>query len=399
MKNSERAKRIQPSASVAASELVARLRAEGSDIIGLTVGEPDCDSPAHVVKAAAEAAASGKTHYTPVSGLPELKQAIVDKFGRENNLQTSIDQIVVATGAKQIIFTALAATLDVGDEVVIPAPYWVSYPDMVEYHGAKPVVVDCLAEKGFKLTAEQLEQAISPQTKWVVLNSPNNPTGAVYNEKEQRALIAVLKRHPHVWLLTDEIYEHFVYDGAGAVSPAALDPDIADRCLTVNGVSKAYAMTGWRIGYATGPKALVKEITKIISQVTTCPSSVSQMATVAALSGDQSFVKNLADDYKTRRDAIVSGLDAAEGIKCTTPEGAFYVYADVSGLIGKTTVDGDTLVSDLDVAKFFINQAGVSTIAGTAYGLSPYVRCSFATAIEEIEKACTQITAACKSLT
>jgi len=398
LKIAERVRRILPSASVAALEQVLRLKAEGRDIIGLTVGEPDCDTPDHVIEAAAAAARAGVTHYTPVTGMPALKRAVVAKLARENGITTTEDQVVIATGAKQIIFTALSATVDNGDEVIVPAPYWVSYPDMVRFHGAEPVIVECPAAQGFKLTPAQLEAAITPRTRWLILNSPNNPTGAVYTEAEHRALIAVLRKHPHVWLMTDEIYEHFVYTGVSAVSPAALDDEIASRCLTVNGVSKAYAMTGWRIGFAVGARPLMAQIAKIISQVTSCPPSVSQAAALAALEGDQSFVHDLTAEYRARRDLMIDGLNAARGITCAAPEGAFYVYADVSGLIGKTDLDGKTLSSDLDVAAYFLQAAGISTIAGTSYGLSPYLRCSFATSADQIAKACGRIAEACDNL-
>lgn len=395
---SNRASRILPSASVCASSLAAELRAQGRDIISLTVGEPDCGSPKHVIEAAAAAASQGQTHYTPPAGLPVLKAAIVGKFRRDNKIRTTPDQVMAAAGAKQIIFTALSATLDAGDEVIIPSPYWVSYPDMVRFHGGEPIIVECPAAAGFKLSAEQLERSISCRTKWLILNSPNNPTGAVYSEDEQRVLIEVLKRYPHVWLMTDEIYEHFVYDRAGAVSPAGLDPEIGARCLTVNGVSKAYAMTGWRIGFATGPASLIGEMSKIISQVTSCPSSVGQLAAVAALQGDQEFVREMAEEYRARRDLMVAGLNKAEGISCSAPAGAFYVYADVSGLIGRIAPDGNEIGNDLQVAEFLINHADVSTIAGAAFGLSPYIRCSFATSRELIENACARIAAACARL-
>jgi aspartate aminotransferase len=393
-----RPSRIKPSPSMAARALVIKLRGEGRTIVDFTIGEPDFDTPRHITEAAMRAAMAGETRYTASNGTPELRAAIAEKFARENGLVVDADSIAVGCGAKQLIFAAYAATLDEGDEVIVPAPYWVSYPDMAIVNGGKPVFVACGEDVGFKLTPDRLASAITARTRWLVLNSPNNPAGAVYTADEILALAAVLERHPQVLVMTDEIYEHFVYDGRLAASFAQVASSLADRTLTINGVSKAYAMTGWRIGYATGPQVLIRTITSLLSQSTTCPSSVSQAAAVAALTGNQAFVRRASDSYQQRRDRVVELLAAVPGITCARPDGAFYVYPNVSGLIGKRTLKGDMLGSDLDVTMFFLREGGVAVVDGGAYGLSPYVRISFATSLEAIEAGCTQLREACATL-
>ena len=389
---------IKPSPSMAARALVLKLRAEGRSIVDFTLGEPDFDTPAHITEAAFAAARKGETRYTAPAGTQALRDAIAAKFGRENGLDVPADRIVVGSGAKQLIATAFAATLDDGDEVVVPAPYWVSYPDMAVMNGGVPVFVDCAEANDFKLTPEQLRGAITPRTKWLVLNSPNNPSGAVYSRAEMAALAEVLAGHPQVLVMTDEIYEHFIYDGATMDSFAAVAPALASRTLTINGVSKAYAMTGWRIGYATGPAALVRTIVNLISQSTSCPSAVSQAAAVAALTGEQGVVREANALYQTRRDRIVALLNDIPGITCRTPGGAFYVYPNVGGLLGRCAPDGAVLRSDVEVGLFLLREAGVAVVDGSSYGLSPYIRISFATSLDEIEEGCARIRRACESL-
>ena len=389
---------IRHSASIAAKAMVTELRQKGREIVDFTIGEPDMDTPIHILEAAIRAMRDGQTHYTASNGIDALRIAVCEKFARENALFYNSSQIVVGSGAKQIIYAALTATINEGDEVVVPAPYWVSYPDMVQLNGGRPVIVPCAEETGFKLTPKQLEAAISPRTRWLILNSPNNPTGSIYTKSELLALISVLHRHPHVWLMTDEIYEHIVFDGNRSVSAAAIDPDIFDRTLTVNGVSKAYAMTGWRLGYAGGPASLIAIIVKVIAQSTTCASSVSQAAAVAALSGDQSCVIKMTAQYAARRERMVAQLDRIEGIDCVAPAGAFYVFPSVKRMIGRRRADGKKLESDVDVTHFLIDAAGVATLDGSAYGMAPYLRFSFATSIENIERGCAQIAGACAAL-
>lgn len=377
---------------------VDKLRAEGKKIIDFTIGEPDFPTPPHIVQAGVSALASGQTRYTSAAGTPALRQAIAGKLARENNLEFPIDEIVVGTGAKQIIFNALAASLNEGDEVIITAPYWVSYPDMVLINGGKPVIAHCTASDAFKLTASVLEAAITPKTRWLLLNTPNNPTGAVYSMAEMKTLCDVLLRHPHVWLISDEIYEHFVFDGAVHVSPLNAEPALKSRTLLINGVSKAYAMTGWRIGYGAGPFQLVKAITMLISQSTSCPSAVGQAAAVVALNDDQSCVREATALFHERRDRMVELLLEIPGLECVTPEGAFYVFPSVAGWIGKKTPQGTTLETDVDVVAYLLDQAGVATIDGTSYGLTPYLRMSFATSIEQIEAGCAAIRCAAQEL-
>ncbi|MBP6019245.1 MAG: aminotransferase class I/II-fold pyridoxal phosphate-dependent enzyme [Burkholderiaceae bacterium] len=389
---------IKPSPSMAAKIRVDQLRAEGHDIVDFTVGEPDMDTPTHIGQAGINAIQEGQTRYTGSAGTRPLLQAIQQKFLGENQLRYELDQLVVGTGAKQLIFTALAATVNAGDEVIIPAPYWVSYPDMVMLNDGKPVIVTCTEEQGFKLTPEALEQAITPRTKWLLLNTPSNPTGAMYSRDELQALIAVLHRHPQVWVLTDEIYEHIAYGTTPFVSMAALDADILARTLTVNGVSKAYAMTGWRLGYAGGPKALVKAIVTLISQSTSCVSAISQAAATTALTADQRCVTDASAVFKSRRDVIVAQLNAIDGLHCPTPDGAFYVFPSVHGLIGKTTPQGATLETDLDVTLYLLNEAKVALMDGSSYGLPGYLRMSFATSLDQIQEGCRRIAQACAAL-
>ncbi|WP_447987885.1 aminotransferase class I/II-fold pyridoxal phosphate-dependent enzyme [Achromobacter spanius] len=394
----ERARAIKPSPSMAAKTRVDQLRAEGRDIIDFTVGEPDLPTPAHIVQAGIDALNSGDIRYTASAGAKPLLEAVRAKFQRENGLDYGLDELIVGVGAKQLIFTALAATVQAGDEVIIPAPYWVSYPDMVLVNDGTPVVLACPETDGFKLTPQALEHAITPRTKWVLLNTPSNPTGAMYSVEELRALGEVLARHPHVWLMTDEIYEHLAYGDARHASPAAVVPALARRTLTINGVSKAYAMTGWRLGYAGGPKPLIKAMATLISQSTSCVSAISQSAARVALTADQRCVSDAATIFHARRDRIVALLNAVPGIRCPEPQGAFYVYPSVEGLLGKRTPAGRVLESDLDVVMYLLDEAGVAVLDGAAYGLSPYLRLSFATSMENIEEGCRRINSACAAL-
>jgi aspartate aminotransferase len=394
----ERMAAIKPSPTIAVSNLARELQAAGRDVIGLGAGEPDFDTPDHVKAAAIAAIHAGQTKYTAVDGTPELKVAVASKFARENGLEYRTDQISVGAGGKQIIYNALMATLDPGDEVIIPAPYWVSYPDMTLLAGGTPVVVRCPEQAGFKLQPEDLEQAITPRTKWLILNSPNNPTGAAYTEDELRALTDVLVRHEQVWLLSDDIYEHLVYDGFRFVTPAALEPRLKDRCLTMNGVAKAYAMTGWRIGYAGGPAELIRAMAKIQSQSTTNPCSISQAAAVAALNGPHDFIAARAAIFKERRDLVVDLLNEAPGIRCHRPEGAFYVYPSCAGVIGRRTPDGTELADSEGFARYLLEAEGVAAVHGAAFGLDPYLRISYATATELLEEACRRIIRACRAL-
>jgi len=391
-----RARAIKPSPSMAAKSRVDQLRAQGRDIVDFTVGEPDLPTPAHIVQAGIDALNSGDIRYTASAGSRSLLEAVRAKFQRENGLDYALDELIVGVGAKQLIFTALAATVQAGDEVIIPAPYWVSYPDMVLVNDGTPVVVPCPESDGFKLTPEALERAITPRSKWLLLNTPSNPTGAMYDAAELRALGEVLARHPQVWLMTDEIYEHLAYGEAPHLSPAAAVPALASRCLTINGVSKAYAMTGWRLGYAGGPKALIKAMATLISQSTSCVSAISQSAARTALTADQACVREAAEVFHARRDRIVARLNA--GIRCPQPQGAFYVYPSVAGLLGKRAADGRVLRTDLDVVMFLLDVAGVAVLDGAAYGLSPYLRLSFATSMEHIEEGCRRIREACVGL-
>lgn len=382
---------VKPSASIAAKARADAMRATGRNIIDFTVGEPDFPTPAHIVAAGVAALQEGATRYTASAGTVALRTSIARKLQRENSLDVEAANIVVGCGAKQIIFNAFTASLNEGDEVIVPNPYWVSYPEMAVINGGQPRIVTCSPENGFKLRPSDLDAAITPRTKWVVLNSPNNPTGAVYTADELRGLGEVLKRHPHVWVLTDEIYEHFVYGGARYHSLLHVVPELQPRCLVVNGVSKAYAMTGWRIGYGAGPAALIKAITLLITQSTTCATAAAQVAAAAALDGPQECVREAARLFAQRRVRMAERLNSIDGISCGLPDGAFYVFASVAGLLGRTTPDGQRLSTDLDVASFFREEAGVVTIDGTSYGLSPFLRFSFATSLEEIDLGCEAI--------
>lgn len=395
---SETLSRVKPSPSIAITTLAAELRAAGRDVIGLSAGEPDFDTPQNIKDAAVAAIAAGRTKYTAPDGIPELKQAICAKLSRDNGLDYTPAQISVGTGGKQTLYNALMATLNPGDEVVIPAPYWVSYPDMVLLGGGTPVVVEAQLETDFKITAEQLEAAITPRTKWFIFNSPSNPTGAGYTHDELKALTDVVLRHPHVWVLTDDMYEHLVFDGFEFCTPAQVEPQLYDRTLTCNGVSKVYAMTGWRIGYAAGPEHLIAAMRKVQSQSTSNPSSISQWAAVEALNGPQDFIAPNNALFKRRRDLVVEMLNAIDGITCPNPDGAFYVYPSIAGLIGKTTPQGTRITNDEDFAKALLAEADVAVVHGAAYGLSPNFRVSYAAADEVLTEACTRIQRFCASL-
>ncbi|MGD9511929.1 MAG: pyridoxal phosphate-dependent aminotransferase [Geminicoccaceae bacterium] len=390
--------RIKPSPTIAVTNLARELQAQGRDVIGLGAGEPDFDTPDHIKEAAIAAIRAGETKYTAVDGTPALKQAIVAKFQRENGIEYRADEITVGTGGKQVLYNALMATLNPGDEVVVPAPYWVSYPDMTLLAGGTPVFVNCPEQTGFKLRPEDLDEAITPRTKWVILNSPSNPTGAAYSEQELKALTDVLVRHPHVWVMTDDMYEHLVYDGFRFTTAAQVEPRLKDRTLTVNGVSKAYAMTGWRIGYAGGPKELIKAIGVIQSQSTSNPSSVSQAAAVAALNGDLSFLPERNAVYRERRDLVVEQLNRAPGLRCHRPEGAFYVYPSCAGAIGRRTPAGKLLATSAEFAAALLEEEGVAVVHGTAFGLDPYFRISYATGTGLLEEACRRIIRFCERL-
>jgi len=394
----KRLSRVQPSATVAVSTKAKELKAAGHNVIGLGAGEPDFDTPAHIIQAAKEAMDRGETRYTAVPGTPELRQAICDKFKRDNGLIYALDQIQVATGGKQNIFNAMVATMDPGDEVIIPAPYWVSYPDIALMCEGEPVIVPCSADNNFKLTAQELEAAITPKTKWLILNSPSNPTGSAYSAADLKALADVLIRHPHVWVMTDDMYEHLVYDGFQFATIAQVEPDLMDRTLTLNGVSKAYCMTGWRIGYAAGPLDVIKAMNKVQSQSTTHASSVSQAAAVAALNGPHDFIAEHNEEFVDRRDLVVSMLNQVTGITCTTPEGAFYVYPGIAGLIGKKTPEGKVIETDEDFVSYILESEGVAAVHGAAFGLSPYLRISYATSIELLTDACQRIQRTCTAL-
>lgn len=395
---SRRVLSIAPSPSIAANALVAQLRAEGRDIVNFTVGEPDLNTPAHIVEAARQAMESGDTHYTHTLGTPALRKAIVAKLARDNGLEYSIEEVVAASGGKQVIFEALAATLNPGDEVIVHAPYWVSYPDITRLNGGTPVVIQGHEDNAFKLTAAQLEQAITPRTKWVILNSPNNPSGAVYTLAELQALAQVLGDHPQVLIMADEIYEHFIYGDQPFTSFPAAAPDLKERMLIVNGASKGYAMTGWRLGFGAGPKWLISAIGKLLSQSTTCPSSISQAAAVAAFTGDRAPVKAMARLYKGRRDIMQVALEGVPGLTHTVPDGAFYLFVNVKGLLGKTTPGGQVLSTDADVVKYWLEDGAVATVVGEAYGISPYVRLSFASSEAVIQDGCARIRRACEAL-
>ncbi|WP_292293609.1 pyridoxal phosphate-dependent aminotransferase [Marivita sp.] len=390
--------RVSPSPTVAVSQKAMELKAAGHDVIGLGAGEPDFDTPDNIKAAAIAAIEAGKTKYTAVDGIPEVKQAICAKFKRENDLDYTPSQVAVSTGGKQVLYNALMATLNPGDEVIIPAPYWVSYPDMVRLGGGEPVIIETTIDNGFRLTPEALEAAITPNTKWFIFNSPSNPTGAGYGHNQLKALTDVLMRHPHVWVMTDDMYEHLAYDGFRFCTPAQVEPGLYDRTLTVNGVSKSYAMTGWRIGYAAGPENLIAAMRKLQSQSTTNPCSISQWATVEALNGPQEFLADRNEAFRKRRDLVVAGLNAAEGITCAVPEGAFYVYPSIAGCIGKTSAGGTLIDTDEAFATALLEEQGVAVVFGAAFGLSPYFRVSYATSDEALTEACRRIQTFCAGL-
>jgi len=379
--------RVKPSASMSISQIALEKRAAGVDIIPMSAGEPDFDTPDHIKDAAKRALDAGKTKYTAVDGIPELKQAIAEKFARENDLMVDPADCYVGTGGKQIIFNALVATLNSGDEALVPAPYWVSYPEMVRLTGATPIIMDTNAGSGFKITAEQLDKAITSNTKWLLINSPGNPSGAVYSREELEALAVVLRKHPHVHILMDDIYEHLTY-GSSFFTMAQVAPDLAERTLTMNGVSKAYSMTGWRIGYCTGPDWLLKAMRKLQGQSTSNPCSIAQWAAVEALNGDQSFLTDWRNVFVQRRDYLVDRLNKIDGIECLTPDGAFYVYPSCGALLGKVTKGGRKLENDEDVVMALLDEMDVATVHGGAYGVSPHFRVSYALAQSDIERAC-----------
>ncbi len=390
--------RIKPSATMAVSQLARELTAQGRDIIGLGAGEPDFDTPDNIKAAAISAIQRGETKYTTVDGIPELKQAICAKFKRENGLDYKPSQISVAPGGKPIIFNAMFATLNPGDEVIIPAPYWVSYPDIVLMAGATPVFVETSIATGFRITPEALEKAITPKTKWLIFNSPSNPSGAAYSHAQIKALTDVLVRHPNVWTLADDMYEHLLFDGMKFATIAQVEPKLYDRTLTMNGVSKAYSMTGWRIGYAGGPEILIKAMANVMSQSTSNPSSISQWAAVEALNGTQDFIPERAKIFQQRRDLVVSMLNQATGIQCPVPEGAFYVYPSCAGCIGKKTADGKEIKTDEDFVTQLLAAEGVAVVQGSAFGLAPHFRISYATSTEALTAACERIQRFCASL-
>ncbi len=394
---SDSLKKIKPSPTIAVTQKARELKAAGKDVIGLGAGEPDFDTPDNIKQAAIKAINDGDTKYTAVDGTPALKKAIVEKFKKENNLDYTIDQITVGAGGKHVIYNAMMATLNDGDEVIIPAPYWVSYPDIVLLAGGKPVVMECDEKQGFKINPSDLEKFITPKTKWIILNSPSNPTGACYSENDIKTIAAVLEKHNHVYILSDDIYEHVTYEGFKFFTIAQIE-SLKDRVLTMNGVSKAYSMTGWRIGYAAGPKEIVKAIAKIQSQSTTNPSSISQAASVEALSGTQDFIKKRADSFQERRDFVVKALNDIDGINCLNPDGAFYVFPSCKGLIGKKDPNGKEIKSDTDFVQSLLENSGIAVVQGSAFGLEGFFRISYATSMENLKKALEKISSFCKSL-
>ena len=390
--------RVKPSPTIAVTAKAAELKAAGRDIIGLGAGERDFDTPQNIKDASLIAINVGHTKYTAVDGILELKQAIIAKFKRDNSLNYSTKEITVGTGGKQVLYNALMATMNQGDEVVIPAPYWVSYPDMVLLTGGTPVIVTCGIDSAFKMTPEQLEAAITPKTKWLIFNSPSNPTGAGYSYDELKLLTEVLIRHPHVWVMTDDMYEHLAYDAFKFCTPAEVEPSLKGRTLTVNGVSKAYAMTGWRIGYAAGPEVLIKAIRKVQSQSTSNPCSISQWAAVEALNGSQDFIASNNEVFVRRRDLVVKALNDISGVECPVPEGAFYVYPSIAGLIGKTSASGTLIDNDETFATALLEETGVAVVFGAAFGVSPNFRISYATSDEALKEACERILRFCANL-
>ena len=390
--------RVKPSPTVAMTDLAAELKAAGRDVIGLSAGEPDFPTPKNIREAGKRAIDKGRTKYTAVDGIPELKEAIRTKFERENGLVYDPAEITVGTGGKQVLFNALLATLNPGDEVIIPAPYWVSYPDMTRLCGGEPAIVPGPVENSYKITPDQLEAAITPKTKWFIFNSPSNHTGAGYTPEELRALTEVLERHHHVWVLTDDMYEHIVYPGFDFRTPAQVAPALKPRTLTLNGVSKAYAMTGWRIGYAGGPRELIAAMRKVQSQSTSNPCSVSQWAAVEALNGPQDYIAESVKAFLRRRDMVVAALNAADGVRCPEPDGAFYVYPSIDGCIGKTSAGGRAIATDEDFARALLEETGVAVVFGAAFGLSPAFRVSYAAADAVLEEACARIQVFCAGL-
>ncbi len=390
-------KKIKPSPTIAVTQKARELKAAGKDVIGLGAGEPDFDTPENIKQAAIKAINDGDTKYTAVDGTPALKKAIVEKFKKENNLDYTTDQITVGAGGKHVIYNAMMASLNEGDEVIVPAPYWVSYPDIVLLAGGKPVVMECNEKQGFKINPSDLEKFITPKTKWIILNSPSNPTGACYKEKDIREIAKVLENHPHVYILSDDIYEHVTYEGFKFFTIAQIE-SLKERVLTMNGVSKAYSMTGWRIGYAAGPKEIIKAIAKIQSQSTTNPSSISQAASVEALSGTQDFIKKRADSFQERRDFVVKALNDIDGIDCLNPDGAFYVFPSCKGLIGKKDTNGKEIKSDTDFVQSLLENSGIAVVQGSAFGLEGFFRISYATSMDNLKKALEKISSFCKTL-
>jgi len=394
----DRLSAVKPSATIAVSQKARDLNAAGRDVIGLGAGEPDFDTPAHIIEAAKKALDDGFTRYTSTNGIPELLEAISAKFKRDNNLDYTPSQIHVSCGGKPVIFNAFMATVNPGDEVIVPAPYWVSYPDITAMFGGVPVTIDCPAANGFKVTPEQLDDAITPKTKWVLLNSPSNPSGAAYTEDDLQALANILLKHPHVWVFTDDIYEHLVYDDFTFRTIAEIEPALWDRTVTMNGMSKGYCMTGWRVGFAGGPDEVIKAMTKVQSQSISHTAAVSQVAAVAALNGPHDFIAEHNKVFRDRRDLVVSMLNQSQGLSCPTPEGAFYVFPSCDGLIGKTTEGGKVIQSDEDFVTALLESEGVAAVHGEAFGLSPHFRISYATATDLLEDACTRIQRFCASL-
>ena len=399
IKLSKNLEKIAPSATVAMTQLARELKNEGKDVISLSAGEPDFDTPNHIKSAAIDAINRGETKYTAVDGIDELKEAIVKKFKRDNDLNFSKENISVAPGGKPIIYNAMIATLNPGDEVIIPSPYWVSYPDIVKLAGGTPVIIETSIEDNFKITDTKLKQSITEHTKWIILNSPSNPTGEVYTQYELKSLIDVLKQHPNIYILTDDIYEHLLYDRSNKfITIGQLDDEINARTLTMNGVSKAYSMTGWRIGYCGGPKTIIDAMRKLQGQSTSNPSSISQWAAVEALNGDQDFLKNWLESFEERRNKVFEMINSARGLKCLKPKGAFYIYPSCEELIGKKTPDGKVINNDKDFAMNLLETKSISVVHGEAFGLSPYFRISYATSIEKLETACNRIIEFCDEL-
>lgn len=393
-----RLNRIKPSPSSMAGLRARELRRAGRDIVGLTTGEPDFDTPPNVCEAVVRAMAASQTKYTDVGGTPELKAAVIEKFRRENGLAYTPNEIIVGTGGKQVIFNALMCTLEPGDEVIVPAPYWVSYPDITLLAEGRPVVVTCRPQDGFKLRPEALESAITPRTRWLVLNAPNNPSGATYTREELKGLAEVLLRHPHVWVMTDDIYEHVLYDDRRFYTIAQVEPALKQRTLTINGVSKAYAMTGWRIGYAGAPAELIKAMVKLQSQSTSNPSSIGQAAALEALSGPQDFIAERTRIFQERRDWVVGELNRIPGVSCHLPEGAFYVYPSCAGVIGRKTPEGQVVSTDSDFVLYLLESQNLAVLQGEAYGLSPFFRISFATSMQTLQEGCRRLRLACEAL-